>query len=185
MIHLLPTFHGLSGKDPNKNLKKFHVVCSSMKPSGITEEQVKLRVFPFSLKESTKKWLYYLPSGTINTWNDMKGLFLEKYFSASRATLIRKDIYGIQKMNGETLYEYWKRFKKLCASCPNHQISAQLLLQYFYEGLMPMERNMINVANGGAMVAKTSEASRALISNMRLTPNSLTPILKLCIRSMR
>ena len=32
MIHLLPTFHGFTGEDPNKHLKEFHVVCSSMKP---------------------------------------------------------------------------------------------------------------------------------------------------------
>ena len=34
-IRLLPTFHGLSGEDPNKHLKEFHVVCSSMKLLGI------------------------------------------------------------------------------------------------------------------------------------------------------
>ena len=52
MIHLLPTFHGLAGEDPNKHLKEFHVVCSSMKPMGISEEQIKLRAFPFSLADS-------------------------------------------------------------------------------------------------------------------------------------
>ena len=41
LIHLLPTFHELIGEDPNKHLKEFHVVCSSMKPTGISEEQVK------------------------------------------------------------------------------------------------------------------------------------------------
>ena len=38
LIHLLPTFHGFAGEDPNKHLKEFHVVCSSMKPIGIFEE---------------------------------------------------------------------------------------------------------------------------------------------------
>ena len=38
LIHLLPTFHGLAGEDPHKHLKEFHVVCSSMKPQGISEE---------------------------------------------------------------------------------------------------------------------------------------------------
>lgn len=78
MIHLLPRFHGLAREDPNKHLKEFHMVCTSMKPSGITEEQVKLRAFLFSLKDFAKDWLYYLPSGSINTWNEMKRLFLEK-----------------------------------------------------------------------------------------------------------
>ena len=38
MIHLLPTFHSFPREGPNKHLKEFHVVCSSMKPTGISEE---------------------------------------------------------------------------------------------------------------------------------------------------
>ena len=94
-----------------------------MKPTGISEEQVKLRTFLFSLADSAKEWLYYLPSGTVITWNKMKKLFLEKYFPASKAANIRKEICGIRQLNGESLYEYWERFKKLCASCSHHQIS--------------------------------------------------------------
>ena len=41
-IHLLLTFRGLAGEDPHKHLKEFHVVCSSMKPQEISEEQIKL-----------------------------------------------------------------------------------------------------------------------------------------------
>ncbi|KAF3432403.1 hypothetical protein FNV43_RR27143 [Rhamnella rubrinervis] len=72
LIHLLPFFRGLAGEDSHKHLKEFHVVCSTMNPQGIIEEQIKLRVFPFSLADSAKDWLYYLPSGSINTWNEMK-----------------------------------------------------------------------------------------------------------------
>ena len=55
MIHLLPTFYGFVREDPNKHLKEFHVVCSSMKPTGISEEQVKLRIFSFSLADSANE----------------------------------------------------------------------------------------------------------------------------------
>ena len=166
LIHLLPTFHGLAGEDPHKHLKEFHVVCTSMKPTGVSEEQIKMRAFPFSLKDSAKDWLYYLPSGSVTTWNEMKRLFLEKYFPASRAANIRKEICGVKQHNGESLYEYWERFKKLCASCPHHQISEQLLIQYFYEGLLPTDRSMIDAASGGALVDKTPDAARNLIANM-------------------
>ena len=37
LIHLLPSFHGFAGEDPHKHLKKFHVVCSSFRPQGVTE----------------------------------------------------------------------------------------------------------------------------------------------------
>ena len=54
LIHLLPKFRGLAGEDPHKHLKEFHVLCSSMKPQGVSEEQIKLRAFPFSLEGLAK-----------------------------------------------------------------------------------------------------------------------------------
>ncbi|XP_073061693.1 uncharacterized protein [Primulina eburnea] len=152
LIHLLPTFRGLAGEDPHKHLKEFHIGCTAMKPQGITEEQISLRAFPFSLADKAKDWLYYLPSGTITTWDNMKQQFLEKFFPASRAANIRKDICGIRQLQGETLYEYWERFKQL--------------FQYFYEGRSLFDRNMIDAASGGALVNKTPQEARALISNM-------------------
>ncbi|XP_075499105.1 uncharacterized protein LOC142537478 [Primulina tabacum] len=166
LIHLLPTFRGLAGEDPHKHLKEFHIVCTAMKPQGITEEQISLRAFPFSLDDKAKDWLFYLPSRSITAWDNMKQQFLEKFFPASRAANIRKDICGIRQLHEETLYEYWERFKQLCASCPQHQIPEHLLVQYFYEGLLLFDRNMIDAASGGALVNKTPQEARALISNM-------------------
>jgi hypothetical protein len=120
---LLPKFRGLENEDPHKHLKAFHVVCSSMKPQGVSEEQIKLRAFPFSLEDAAKDWLFYLPPGTITTWPNLVRLFLDKYFPTSRAIGIRKEICGIRQKESENLHEYWERFKRLCASCPQHDIS--------------------------------------------------------------
>lgn len=95
LIHLLPQFIGRAGEDPHKHLKDFHVVCEDMRPHGVTEEQLNLRAFFFSLKEDVKDQLYYQPPSLITTWNRMKKLFLDKYFSASKANNIRNEIYGI------------------------------------------------------------------------------------------
>ncbi|RDY05468.1 hypothetical protein CR513_10704, partial [Mucuna pruriens] len=58
-----------------------------------------------------------------NTWGDIKRMFLEKFFLASRTLTIKKEICGIREHPGETLHEYWERFNKLCATCLHHQIS--------------------------------------------------------------
>ena len=110
MIHLLPKFHGFLGKDPNKHFKKFHVVWSSMKPHGITKEQVKIRAF-MSLKDSVNEWLYYLPWGTINTCVEMKRYFLKRYFPSSKVIKIKKQICAIRQEVMEPLYEYWNTLK--------------------------------------------------------------------------
>ena len=65
LIHLLPTFHGLAGEDPHKHLKELHVVCTSMKPTGVTKDQIKLRAFPFSLKDSLRIGSIIYPPGVL------------------------------------------------------------------------------------------------------------------------
>ncbi|XP_061337760.1 uncharacterized protein LOC133284703 [Gastrolobium bilobum] len=166
LIHLLPKFHGLAGEDPHKHLKEFHIVCSTMKPTGVDEEQIKLRAFPFSLDSGAKDWLYYLPPSSIVSWNDMARLFLEKFFPSSRASSIRKEISGIRQANGENMHEYWERFKRLCSSCPHHQIPDNLLLVYFYEGLLPMDRNLLHAASGGVLSNKTPNEAKELIAEI-------------------
>ncbi|RDX94153.1 hypothetical protein CR513_23498, partial [Mucuna pruriens] len=124
-----------------------------------------MKAFPFSLDGAGKDWLY-IPPILFNTWGDMKRIFLENFFPASRTTSIQKEICGIRQHTGVTLHEYWERFNKLYATCPHHQINEQLLIQYFYEGLSMMDRSMIDAASGRALMDKTPAAARHLISNM-------------------
>ncbi|XP_020209334.1 uncharacterized protein LOC109794287 [Cajanus cajan] len=137
-----------------------------MRPHNVPEDHIYLKAFPFSLEDLAKDWLYYLAPGSITSWDDLKRVFLEKFFPPSRTTTIRKDIYGIRQLMGESLYEYWERFKRLCASCPHHQIFEQLLLQYFYQGLNIMDRSMIDAASGGALGDMTPASARGLIEKM-------------------
>ena len=44
----------------------------------------------------------------------------------------------------------------------------ELLLQYFYEGLLPIERQMLDASAGGALVDKTPMAAKVLIANRAL-----------------
>ncbi|XP_070667489.1 uncharacterized protein [Malus domestica] len=71
MIHYLPKFHGFSTEDANKHFMEFHVVCSGMRLANVDEEQVKLRAYPFTLEAKAKEWLYNLPPGSMNTWNQV------------------------------------------------------------------------------------------------------------------
>ncbi|RDX67637.1 hypothetical protein CR513_53460, partial [Mucuna pruriens] len=46
------------------------------------------------------------------------------------------------------------------------RIAFKLLIQYFYERMMLMDKSMIDVASGGALIDKTLVVARNLISNM-------------------
>ncbi|KAM1996748.1 hypothetical protein ACFX15_029666 [Malus domestica] len=168
LLHHIPKYHGLSMEDPNKHLKEFEVVCSSMTPVNVDESILKMKAFPFSLLEKAKDWLYELAPGTVTSWESMKRAFLEKFFPTSRVILLRKRISGIQQDEGESFPTYYERFKSLVASCPQHQMKEELLLQYFYEGLLPIERQMLDASAGGALVDKTPTAAKMLIANRAL-----------------
>ncbi|XP_052177512.1 uncharacterized protein LOC127791570 [Diospyros lotus] len=88
---------------------------------------------------AAKDWLYYLPPAAITNWDGLRRIFLEKFFPASRTAAIRKDICGIRQIDGESLHEYWERFKKLY---------------------------LVDAASGGALVEKTPAVTRDLISKM-------------------
>lgn len=144
-------------------------MCSiPLRPEGITEDHIKLRAFSFSLQGAAKDWLYYLESKFVTSWNELKRVFLEIFFHASRSASIIKDICGIRHVDMESLTEYWGRFKQLVSSFPQHQISEQLLIRYFYEGFLSMDRNILYDGRGGALVDKTLVVSKALIENMSL-----------------
>ncbi|KAM2516196.1 hypothetical protein ACFX1W_028352 [Malus domestica] len=98
----------------------------------------------------------------------MKWAFLEKFFPTSRVILLRKRISGIQQNQGESFPTYYERFKTLVASCPQHQMKEELLLQYFYEWLLPIERQMLDASVGRALVDKTPMVAKTLIANRAL-----------------
>lgn len=79
---------------------------------------------------------------------------------------MRKEIYGVRQKSGETLHEYWEKFKRLYAICPYYKISNQLLIQHFFEGLLPMDRSMVVVASSGASVVKNPNVLRNPIENV-------------------
>ncbi|KAM1985356.1 hypothetical protein ACFX16_013531 [Malus domestica] len=168
LLHHIPKYHGLSMEDPNKHLKEFEVVCSSMTPINVDGSILKMKAFPFSLLEKAKDWLYELAPGTVTSWESIKRAFLEKFFPTSRVILLRKRISGIQQDEGESFPTYYERFKSLVASCPQHQMKEELLLQYFYEGLLPIERQMLDASAGGALVDKTPTTAKTLIANRAL-----------------
>ncbi|KAL0347336.1 UNVERIFIED_CONTAM: hypothetical protein Scaly_1749600 [Sesamum calycinum] len=148
---------------PQYSTGLFYVVVFSVSEQ-LSKQRNDLTMFCYPYE--AKDWLYFLPSGSVTTWNDLKRRFLEKYFPASRATTIRKEISGIRQFAGESLFEYWGRFNELVKSCPHHQIPDHLLIQYFYEGLSSMDRKLIDAASGGALFNKTPTEARNLISIM-------------------
>jgi len=53
---------------------------------------IRLKLFPFSLKDKAKTWLQNLRSGSIRAWDEMQQQFLKKFFSSHRTNSFKRQI---------------------------------------------------------------------------------------------
>ncbi|CAN6476611.1 unnamed protein product [Victoria cruziana] len=68
-------------------------MCTTVKISHEDDGALRLRLFPFSLKERARDWLKSLPpSVSIVTWEDLQREFLKKYFPISKTNHYRRAI---------------------------------------------------------------------------------------------
>ncbi|CAA7052626.1 unnamed protein product [Microthlaspi erraticum] len=86
--------------------------------NGVSEDAIKLRLFPMSLADKAHQWEKSLPHGTITTWDECKKAFLAKFFSTGRTAKLRGEISSFIQRNNETFAEAWERFKGLHKSVP-------------------------------------------------------------------
>ena len=166
MIQQTVQFCGFPNEDPNAHIANFLEICDTFKHNGVSDDAIRLRLFPFSLKEKAKGWLNSLPAGSITTWEEMAHNFLAKYFPPSKTAKMRNDITTFSQFEAESLYEAWERFKDLLRRVPHHGLPVWLQVQTFYNGLTNNNKTMIDAAAGGSLNSKTPEAAYNLIEEM-------------------
>nr|GFB57104.1 reverse transcriptase domain-containing protein [Tanacetum cinerariifolium] len=91
-VHNSCQFHGLPGDNANKHLDKFLHVTQSIKVNEVTDDALHLYLFPHSLTYHATAWFYRLPRNSINTFEQMTKMFLEKWFPPSMVTKLRNEI---------------------------------------------------------------------------------------------
>ena len=47
-------FFGMINEDPNDHIAKFLEICNTFKINGVIKDALRLRLFPFSLKDKAK-----------------------------------------------------------------------------------------------------------------------------------
>ncbi|KAF7835900.1 uncharacterized protein G2W53_010759 [Senna tora] len=159
-------FGGSPVEDPNNHILNFLEICDTFKHNGVSDDAIRLRLFPFSLRDKAKVWLQSLPEGSITTWEELAQQFLTKYFPPGKTAKMRNDITSFVLLNNESLYEAWERFKDLLRKCPHHGLPKWLQVQTFYNGLSSEIRTSIDAAAGGALMSKPVDAAYTLLETM-------------------
>nr|GEU69967.1 reverse transcriptase domain-containing protein [Tanacetum cinerariifolium] len=159
-------FHGLPGDDANKHLDKFLHVTQSIIVNGVTDDALRLYLFPYSLTHHVTTWFDHLPRSSITIFEQMAKMFLEKYFPPFMVTHSRNEITNFRQRPNESLFKAWKRCKISIDRCPNHNMLSVTQIDTFYNGLTLRHRDTINAAAGGTFMKRRPKECYDLIENM-------------------
>ncbi|XP_058725740.1 uncharacterized protein LOC131597035 [Vicia villosa] len=157
---------GNTTEDPNLHLLVFLQYADTIKANGVSSEAIRLRLFPFSLRDRARAWLQSLSANSITTWNELKKVFLARYFPPSKTAMLRAQINGFRQRDNESLFEAWVRYKDMVRLCPHHGLEQWLIIHTFYNGLLYNTRLTIDAAAGGALMDKEYADAYALIESM-------------------
>ncbi|CAN6588659.1 unnamed protein product [Malus baccata var. baccata] len=166
MLNILILVRALSSDDPNMHIAEFLMGCKNILVRGFSAESIKLRLFPYTLKDLARRWLLTLPSGSITTWAQLSEKFLNKYYPASKTLDMRTQILSFAQKPNEEFHEAWERFKELIRKCPHSGISTTDQMHIFFRGLNMTTKTLVNASCGGSYKDKNAQEACLLFEKM-------------------
>nr|GEV55708.1 reverse transcriptase domain-containing protein [Tanacetum cinerariifolium] len=145
---------------------KNDMIQQSIKVNGVTDDALRLYLFPHFLTHHATTWFDRIPRNSINTFEQMAKMFLGKYFLPSMVNKLRNEIFNFRQRLDESLFEAWERYKLSIDRCPNHNMLPVTQIDTFYNGLTLRHRDTINAAAGGTFVKRRRKECCDLIENM-------------------
>ncbi|XP_062086166.1 uncharacterized protein LOC133792274 [Humulus lupulus] len=161
MLQTVGQFSGMPTEDPHLHLCSFLEVSDSFKLQGVSEEALRLKLFPFSLRDRARSWLNTLPPDFVTNWNDLAEKFLRKYFPPTRNAKFRSEIMSFQQLEDESTSDAWERFKELLRKCPHHAFEIlERIASNNYQWSntrAPTSRKVVRVLEVDALTALTAQ----------------------------
>jgi putative heme degradation protein len=71
-------------KDLNLHLQAFIQQCQTFNMDGVTQDQMRARLFMFSLLGKALQWFYSQPAETVQNWDALMRAFMKKYYSLGK-----------------------------------------------------------------------------------------------------
>nr|GEW42812.1 reverse transcriptase domain-containing protein [Tanacetum cinerariifolium] len=158
-------FYGFEKDDPHAHIRWFNKTTSTLKYQNVSNEAIKLMLFPFSLDKASRIWLEKEPPRSILTWEDLVSKFVNHFFPLSKTTNLKNDISNFQQRFDESFGEAWDRFKDLLHKCPHHGFLELHQIDTFYNALTQSDQDSLNAAAGGNLLNHTPRDALMIIEN--------------------
>ena len=158
-------FCGKANEDASANLQQFLELCSTFVIKGVSQDAIRLCLFPFSLLGRAKQW-FYANKAAVDTWYKCAKAFLSKFFPTGKTNALRGRISNFQQASNESIPEAWERLQDYILACQPHGMDNWLILQNFYNGLTQSSRDHVDATAGGAIFSLTTERATSLIEKM-------------------
>src|SRR6185369_5713115 len=88
MVQACP-FCGKANKDAGAHLQPFLELCSTFVIKGVSQDAIRLCLFPFSLLGRAKQW-FYANKTAVDTWDKCAKAFLVKFFPTGKTNALRE-----------------------------------------------------------------------------------------------
>nr|CAN64212.1 hypothetical protein VITISV_031909 [Vitis vinifera] len=164
IVPLLPTFHGMESENPYAHIKKFEDVCNTFQEEGASIDLMRLKLFPFTLKDKAKIWLNSLRPRSIRTWTDLQAEFPKKFFPTHRTNGLKRQISNFSAKENEKFYECWERYMEAINACPHHGFDTWLLVSYFYDGMSSSMKQLLETMCGGDFMSRNPDEAMDFLS---------------------
>ncbi|RVW21712.1 Retrovirus-related Pol polyprotein from transposon 17.6 [Vitis vinifera] len=157
-------FPWMESENPYAHIKEFEDVCNTFQEGGASIDLMRLKLFPFTLKDKAKIWLNSLRPRSIRTWTDLQAEFLKKFFPTHRTNGLKRQISNFSAKENEKFYECWERYMEAINACPHHGFDTWLLVSYFYDGMSSSMKQLLETMCGGDFMSKNPEEAMDFLS---------------------
>ncbi|KAK8600528.1 hypothetical protein V6N12_050381 [Hibiscus sabdariffa] len=120
MLNTLGQFGGSPAENARQHLKSFLEICNSFKIHGVSNDVLKLKLFPYSLTDKARAWLNNLQPGSLQSWTELCRSFLAKFSYNNMTDHLRNQITSFRQEDDEAMHEAWERYRDLFRRCPMH-----------------------------------------------------------------
>jgi hypothetical protein len=142
-------------EDPSLHLQAFIQLCQTFNMDGVTQDQMRARLFPFSLLGKALQWFHSQPAETVQDWNALMRAFIKEYYSPGKTQSLRNKIATFAQYPTETISEAFEHFNEYTWAVPHHKFPKEDLIQKFYQGLTMASRTIIDASARRSIIELT------------------------------